>query len=159
MAGRVPPQGVSPLQGVSHCRGLSKGQGDVTWLGVCMAFLKKQQLRGDPKSVPSLGLQVHESPGVGFLSASLESNHHPIPKVLETPQAHHEVPGSVLGMLPSVCPGGLGSWRCRAFLGPGGWLAESYFDWGDCSKDAQLTLTQLRVFLVCGFLYLSFILA
>ena len=59
MAGRVPPQGVSPLQGVSHCRGLSKGQGDVTWLGVCMAFLKKQQLRGDPKSVPSLGLQVH----------------------------------------------------------------------------------------------------
>lgn len=62
------------------------------------------------KGVPSLGLQVHESPGVGLLSASLESNHHPVPKVLETPQARHEVPGSVLGMPHSVCPGAGGSW-------------------------------------------------
>lgn len=78
------------------------------------------------KGVPSLGLQVHGSPGVGLLSASLESNHHPVPKVLETPQARHEVPGSVLGMPHSVCPGwggvlgGRGPAGAGHFLGLGG---------------------------------------
>ena len=59
LQGVSPMQGISPMQGLSPVQGTLQGAGGCDWLGVCKAFLKKQQLRGDPE-----GLQVHESPGV-----------------------------------------------------------------------------------------------
>lgn len=122
--GRVPMQGVSP-QGLSVMQGTLQGVRGGGLAGGLHGLPEEAPIEGAMKGVPSLGLQVHGSPGVGLLSASLESNHHPVPKVLETPQARHEVPGSVLGMPHSVCPGwggpgGQGSCGCGAFPGPGG---------------------------------------
>lgn len=105
-----PPQGISPLQGMSPVQGTLRGAGGCDWLGVCKAFLKKQQLRGDPKGVPSLGLQVHQSPGVDSSAPPLNQTTTLFPKPWKHPEPVTRCQGRCSECLPLCVLGGRGSW-------------------------------------------------